>query len=63
MTGDQPEGTMTHHIDPAAKCSGYPSGTITISYYIRAGNSKGKPHPGTSRTAYLPTTPEGLEVF
>ena len=63
MTGDQPDGTMSHHIDKNVKCSGYPNGTITINYHMKAGHRNGKNYPGTSRTAYLPTTPEGYEVF
>ncbi len=63
MTGDQPEGTMTHYLDNNLKCSGYAKGTIIINYNMKGGNRNGKYYPGTSRTAYLPNTPEGQEVF
>ena len=63
MIGDQPDGQMTHYIDKNTKCTGYHAGTIIINYNMKSGNRNGKHFPGTSRTAYLPDTPEGWEVF
>ena len=63
MTGDQPDGTMKHYVDKNTRCSGYPAGTIIITYNMKSGTRNGKHHPGTSRTAYLPDIPEGREVF
>lgn len=63
MTGDQPEGKMTHNVDKNLRCSGYNTPTIVINYNMYAGKRNGKNYPGTTRTAYLPDTPEGREVF
>lgn len=63
MTGDQPEGKMTHNVDKNLKCNGYQSGTIVINYNMGGGKRNGKNFAGTSRIAYLPDTPEGREVF
>lgn len=57
MTGDQPDGQMTHHVDKHLKCNGYGPGTIVINYNMKSGVRKGKNYPGTSRTGYLPDTP------
>ena len=59
MTGDQPDGKMSHHVDKNIRCQSYPAGTIVIQYQMHAGTRNGKPYPGTARTAYLPDTPEG----
>jgi deltex-like protein len=63
MTGEQPEGQMTHHVDKNLKCNGYPPGTIVINYRFNNGVRNGKPYSGTSRTAYLPNNDDGREVF
>lgn len=59
MIGDQPDGTMKHKVDKNMTCPGHPQGTIIISYNMPAGVRNGKNFPGTSRTGYLPNTPEG----
>ena len=70
ITGNQPTvGTMTVHTYPKQKLPGYEQyGTIHINYDIPSGK-QGKEHPnpgqyfcGTSRTAYLPDSPEGRKV-
>ena len=63
MTGDQPDGTMTVNLDKNMVCQGYHRGTIIISYHFPSGKRNGKAYTGTSRTAYLPNTPEGNEVL
>jgi deltex-like protein len=63
MTGDQPEGTMTVAIDRSLTCQGNPRGTIVITYSMKSGVRNGKHFSGTTRVAYLPHTPEGLEVL
>jgi deltex-like protein len=63
MTGDQPEGKMIWFIDKKLKCSGHTPGTIVINYSISGGKRNGKSFTGTTRTAYLPDTPEGKEVL
>lgn len=60
MTGDQPEGKMKEHVDPNMACDGYPKGTIIISYNLHGGSRNGVAYGGTSRTAYLPNTEEGI---
>ena len=62
MTGDQPQGTMTHSVEKNLTCDGYPKGTIVISYSLQSGNREGQHFSGTHRTAYLPNTPEGQEI-
>ena len=70
VTGNQPSGgTMTVHTYPKLKLPGYEQyGTIVIHYDIPDGK-QGKEHPnpghyftGTSRTAYVPDSPEGRKV-
>ena len=70
VTGNQPTGgTMTVLTSPHKKLPGYEKyGTIQINYHIPNGK-QGKEHPnpghsftGTSRTAYLPDSPEGRKV-
>ena len=61
---------MTTHTSQHKKLPGYENyGTIQINYYIPSGR-QGKEHPnpghhftGTSRTAYLPDSPEGRKVL
>jgi hypothetical protein len=59
MTGDQPDGKITVTRDKNMLCAGHPKGTIIISYNMHGGNRNGKSYPGTSRTGFLPDTPEG----
>lgn len=59
MTGDQPEGTMTVTVDKNMTCPGHPKGTIILNYQLKNGVRNGVPFQGTSRTGYLPDTPEG----
>lgn len=63
MMGDQPDGQMSHYVDKKTKCNGFHSGTIIITYNMYSGKRNGVNFTGTSRTAYLPDTPEGWEVF
>jgi deltex len=63
MTGDQPDGTMNHHVSKNTQCSGYNCGTIIISYSFPSGSRNGKHYSGTHRTAYLPDNDEGREVL
>ena len=63
MIGDQSDGTMSHYVDKNTKCSGYNAGTIIIDYSMKNGIRNGKHFSGTHRTAYLPDTKEGWEVF
>ena len=61
---------MTVHTHQHKKLPGYEKhGTIQINYHIPSGR-QGKEHPnpgyhftGTSRTAYLPDSPEGRKVL
>ena len=61
---------MTVHTYQQRKLPGYGQyGTIQINYYIPSGR-QGKEHPnpghhftGTSRTAYLPDSPDGRKVL
>ena len=71
VTSNQPLGdTMTVHTYPKQKLPGYEQyGIIQIKYVIHSGR-QGKEHPnpgqffhGTSRTAYLPDSPEGRKVL
>jgi len=50
---------MNYTIDNNLICQGYPKGTIVITYNFPNGMKNGKNYSGTSRTAYLPDTPEG----
>jgi deltex-like protein len=59
MMGDQPDGKMRVTVDPKMKCEGHPPGTIIISYSVGGCYRNGVNVPGTSRTGYLPNTPEG----
>lgn len=70
VTGNQPlGGTMTVHTNSYHKLPGYEKhGTIEITYKIPNG-TQGEEHPnpgqpfyGTTRTAYLPDSPEGRKV-
>ena len=71
VTGNQPTGgTMTVHTHHHIKLPGYQQyGTIQVNYNIPNGK-QGNEHPkpghyylGTSRTAYLPDSPEGRKVL
>lgn len=59
MEGDQPHGNMSSYVDKNMVCQGHPKGTIIITYRINSDKRNGKTIPGTSRTGYLPDTPEG----
>ena len=67
--GNQPDGTMDHHIS-SQSLPGYEGcGTIIINYRIPSG-IQGPDHPnsgtrfsGTSRVAYLPDNREGQKVL
>lgn len=68
-TGTQPKGTMDYSTG-ATKLAGYEKfGTITINYRFKDGvqeaqhPSPGAYYSGTSRTAYLPDSPEGKKVL
>lgn len=64
MMGDQPKGQMTWTIQKDTHCDGYPkAGTIVIDYEMSGGKKNGVQFYGTSRTAFLPNTPEGNEVL
>ena len=63
MVGDMPEGKMRVTVDNKMVCDGHPPGTIIISYQFGGCHRNGVNVPGTSRTAYLPNTPEGKEVL
>ena len=63
MEGDQPPGEMNTYFDKNLTCSGYVKGTVVITYNFKSGQRNGKHYTGTSRTAYLPNTPEGNEVL
>ncbi|XP_031552643.1 uncharacterized protein LOC116289852 [Actinia tenebrosa] len=69
-TGNMPQGTMHHSLEPYLRLPGYERyGTIRIDYHFPSGK-QGPEHPnpgqyysGTSRTAYLPDCPEGRKVL
>jgi deltex-like protein len=69
-TGTQPKGTMKHTTSSSEKLAGYEKyGCITINYNFKDGiqeahhPSPGSTYAGTSRTAYLPDSPEGRNVL
>lgn len=69
VTGDQPEGTMTHNTS-SSNLPGYNDcGTITIIYNIPNGiQNDNHPNPntrytGTQRVCYLPDNDEGNKVL
>lgn len=68
-TGTQPKGTMKYSTS-SERLPGYEKfGCITITYSFKDGiqeanhPSPGSPYHGTSRTAYLPDSPEGKKVL
>jgi len=69
VIGDQPDGKMSYQT-LRESLPGYERyGTLKITYYI-ANGIQGPTHPnpgrhftGDSRTAYLPDSPEGREVY
>ena len=68
-TGTQPKGTMDYSTS-SSKLPGYEKyGTITINYKFKDGVQEahhpnpGEAYYGTSRTAYLPDSPEGKKVL
>ncbi|XP_031556544.1 probable E3 ubiquitin-protein ligase DTX3, partial [Actinia tenebrosa] len=69
-TGNMPQGTMHHSLEPYLRLPGYERyGTVRIDYNFPSGK-QGPEHPnpgqrysGTSRTAYLPDCSEGREVL
>ncbi|XP_041361925.1 uncharacterized protein LOC121377893 [Gigantopelta aegis] len=70
ITGTQPEGSMTVKHDQYSRLPGHlDCGTITITYQFKGGiQSPEHPNPGsryhgTTRTAYLPDSPEGNKVL
>ena len=63
ITGDQPEGTMSVTRNKMA-LPGYETvGTLIITYNMSGGMRNGNHFSGTSRTGYLPDTPEGQKVL
>ena len=54
---------MDYHLDKKTACTGYKKGTICITYHFPNGSRDGKRYHGTSRYAYLPNVPEGIEVL
>ncbi|KAI4891152.1 hypothetical protein NFI96_026353 [Prochilodus magdalenae] len=70
LKGTQPEGGDMRVTRDSSPLPGYKHcGTIIISYYIPSGTqteehpNPGQSYLGTSRTAYLPDTPEGNKVL
>lgn len=68
--GTQPKGTMKVSTSNGHPLPGYEKyGTITIQYHFNDGTqgpqhpSPGLPYYGTSRSAYLPDSPEGRKVL
>ena len=62
--GGMPDGTMTWGLKKQS-CQGYEGyDAIQFSYSFANGvQANGTPYTGTARTAYLPATPEGIEIF
>ena len=70
LIGNMPGGTFTVQREPDMSVAGNEDvGTIVISYSFPNGIQgdnhyhPGRPYYGTGRTAYLPDTPEGIEVL
>lgn len=70
LIGNMPGGTFTVQREPDMSVAGNEdAGTIVISYSFPNGTQgdnhyhPGRPYYGTGRTAYLPDTPEGIEVL
>ncbi|XP_034547357.1 E3 ubiquitin-protein ligase DTX3L [Notolabrus celidotus] len=70
LTGTQPEGGTMKYTKDSLSLPGYKKyGTITIQYYIPSGIQKeehpspGQRYEGASRTAYLPSSPEGEQIL
>ena len=67
--GKMPSGTMRISVDPNMSCTGYPKGTLVITYNIPEGIQKvyhmnpGERHCSTERIAFLPLVEEGLELL
>ena len=59
LTGTQPPGTMKVNFMRGTFCDSYKCDTICINYYFPDGNG----YSGTSRTAYIPDTKEGIKVL
>ncbi|XP_041360692.1 uncharacterized protein LOC121376949 [Gigantopelta aegis] len=70
IIGNQPQGNMTVKRERNHSLPGHPDcGTISITYHFKDG-TQGSEHPnpgsryhGTTRTAYLPDSPEGNKVL
>ncbi|KNC53462.1 zinc finger protein [Thecamonas trahens ATCC 50062] len=67
LIGPQPPGTLRVSLSPPGRASvaGYPgAGMVRLDYSLPSGKAAdGTQFSGTSRTGYLPETPEGLEVL
>jgi deltex-like protein len=71
ITGNQPTNATMHVVTSPNPLPGLPAntGTITITYDVPHGiqgsehPNPGKPYAGTRRTAYLPNTQQGRELF
>ncbi|XP_059924245.1 E3 ubiquitin-protein ligase DTX3L-like isoform X5 [Gadus macrocephalus] len=69
LTGDQPDGRMTHETQHYSLPGFQGQGNILIKYEIYPGKqtarhpNPGKTHYGTQRLAYLPDNREGREVL
>eukprot|EP00056_Hartaetosiga_gracilis_P019351 m.13786 g.13786 ORF g.13786 m.13786 type:complete len:536 (+) comp7632_c0_seq1:55-1662(+) len=72
ITGPQPDGTMTVHVNKNTTCPGHErtsNGTIVISYNFPSGKQDDRhPNPsqffsGTRRVAYLPNNSSGRSVL
>ena len=69
--GTQPAGSLQVVFDASSSLPGFPpqSGVASLRYELPSGTqgsahpSPGTPYSGTSRIAFLPLTPEGLEVL
>jgi deltex len=62
-TGEMPDGGMQWSVSNYSLPGFNGSQTINFSYNFPSGSRKGVGYAGTSRAAYLPTTPEGIIVF
>lgn len=72
VTGDQPDGRMTHRVHPVGDCAieGFElCATIEMRFSFHDGiqtadhKDPGKPYTGTQRTAFLPDNDEGRDIF
>jgi Deltex C-terminal domain/Ring finger domain len=67
--GKMPSGTMQIEVRPDLICSGYPAGTLVITYRIYEGRQKdyhenpGEVHGSARRVAYVPECQEGRNLL